>query len=1456
MPVSASVSMILSAKDQASSVLKTVEQRIQSLEGAVARARATMNAFSAGFGKIALAAGAMTGALAAGIGFLTKMNVSIEDHLRTAQTMFDITEQGWQEMEKQIEETALKTGRSLNDLADAMYLIGSAGIPAEKALTVLRQTAVAATAGATDMQTALSSGISIINAYGLQIEDLSRVYALQFETVRKGLMTYEQLATDFGVVAPAARQLGASLEEALSGYAALTKMGISSAEAATATARAFLDLVSKGDKLAKIGVKIYDEYGRFRGILPIIRDLRENLKGTQEEQAQLLEQIGFEVRAARAVVNWAAGYETLRDTVQSLQGDTQALLEAFDKQTRSIGFLWRMMVSGLQVLGRSLWGAIGPFVRDLLWKFIQGIAALKKFIDENSVTVRMFVEGLLKLGAVVFAVSTGLSLIFKFASGFFYIIQLGLTFLKPLNILLVALGVAIWQVFRSLDRDKQQKILNFFRSIWEGIKNFVSGLIEAAASDKPFQGVKEFLRNQFANIWNWIKDVAGTSLEAIIKIFPVLGWMWQGIQYTWEQFKNVLSQYISKDWQELKEAWEKGDIWGVIKALFKVAAHFVWAGIVAFGRAISRGIDLLADAARKSLGLPEDKNATLDWGDIVVIFKFLASITWKALKFLGRTIGAGIDYIADAVRRFLGLPEDENKALDWGDIVVIAKFVLNIVSAALRWAGQAIDNLADKAREVLGLPKDENDQLDWGDIFVIARLIINITKKVLTWTGQQVDQLADLVRKALGLPEDENSSFDLGDIEVIGRLVGRLIVKAFEFMGKAFTSLVDALKEHLGLDQALDLGTIQAVFNIVLIPFKIAWAFGWGVGEEIGKALAETNIGKALSERLSQTLQRLAPEELEKLNKLLGSPEILDQLKGLGLLMAYNLREAMEAVFVELPLKFVKWVSEGLEKFGGQLLEIGKKIGNALLEGIKYIFTGQWLIDLIKGKTQEAERYFQGGLVAEGGGGGFQAGGFTGFGALSEIAGVVHRGEYVIPAWMVKRYPEIVAELERIRRRGFQAGGATTPVSNMSLGEALKVIGEALVGNQDLLQGLQQTGEDTVKALAYIIQRLPDFLKEYNEDPQKAIQDLLKDFAGSSKQTAQAQLTEQKKQTGILAKLQEAWKNLKTLFPELTFYEQIPAFFGAIGQGAADLVDGAVKVFKYSKSVFEQTGDIWETIQFAFAAGKVQLKNLLTNFSSAIVAIFSAIGASVLSAFAQILGTSEALQKVLSPITTILEAMMEVLNPVLDELLTPLVGILKVIGITLGKMLVPVLKMLSPVILLLANAFIFLYNKAIVPIANTLIDIAVTIYNAIAKVWNWIADVINTTLGWAGVHITKMEEMDAAAMKLKEIDMADIVYGMGEEAAAAVGELAVKEKESEGRLYGAPTASEAGYSIPTAGEAGYTAPTAPARQIIFQPVLKFEKTWIGDKKILTDAVLDAFNEIRRRTGLATGGVLP
>jgi hypothetical protein len=66
-----------------------------------------------------------------------------------------------------------------------------------------------------------------------------------------------------------------------------------------------------------------------------------------------------------------------------------------------------------------------------------------------------------------------------------------------------------------------------------------------------------------------------------------------------------------------------------------------------------------------------------------------------------------------------------------------------------------------------------------------------------------------------------------------------------------------------------------------------------------------------------------------------------------------------------------------------------------------------------------------GGTGQAGQGQAFNQGGYTGAGGVNQVAGVVHRGEYVVPQWMVNENPALVKALENMR------SGNTT--NNMTL---------------------------------------------------------------------------------------------------------------------------------------------------------------------------------------------------------------------------------------------------------------------------------------------------------------------------------------------------------------------------------------------------------------------------------------
>jgi TP901 family phage tail tape measure protein len=133
--------------------------------------------------------------------------------------------------------------KSANDLGLALYDIFSAGITdSADAMDTLELSAQAATAGLTETATAAKAGISTMNAFGMEADDLTHIFDVQFLTIKFGILRYEELSNVIGQMAPAAKQAGQSMESMFASLALLTKKGLDARKAAVALARAYESL--------------------------------------------------------------------------------------------------------------------------------------------------------------------------------------------------------------------------------------------------------------------------------------------------------------------------------------------------------------------------------------------------------------------------------------------------------------------------------------------------------------------------------------------------------------------------------------------------------------------------------------------------------------------------------------------------------------------------------------------------------------------------------------------------------------------------------------------------------------------------------------------------------------------------------------------------------------------------------------------------------------------------------------------------------------------------------------------------------------------------------------------------------------------------------------------------------------------------------------------------------------
>lgn len=98
----------------------------------------------------------------------------------------------------------------------------------------------------------------------------------------------------------------------------------------------------------------------------------------------------------------------------------------------------------------------------------------------------------------------------------------------------------------------------------------------------------------------------------------------------------------------------------------------------------------------------------------------------------------------------------------------------------------------------------------------------------------------------------------------------------------------------------------------------------------------------------------------------------------------------------------------------------------------------------------------------------------------------------------------------------------------------------------------------------------------------------------------------------------------------------------------------------------------------------------------------------------------QSVSAIINGLSTIISAWADTLGPAIDAILIPVVGILRLLGQTIGQLLQPLLEAIAPVISDVVDAFIFLWNQAIMPVGNLLWTLGQAV--------SWLIDSIRTAI--------------------------------------------------------------------------------------------------------------------------------
>ena len=208
-----------------------------------------------------------------------------DDGIRQSLTMVDdFSDAMKDDLRIQAREAGKEIGRLPEEYLPALYQALSLGIPEDNALNSVKEASVAARAANADLTDTLVTGQSIVNAYGAEMYDLSRVYDLLFFAVKNGAVTIEEINSGMSEITSVAGEAGVRLEDVVSAIIVMTKQGDSFGEAAGLMSNMLTQLQIEGTAMgdafsqaAGIGFRDFiAQGGNLAGALQIIEQHAKN----------------------------------------------------------------------------------------------------------------------------------------------------------------------------------------------------------------------------------------------------------------------------------------------------------------------------------------------------------------------------------------------------------------------------------------------------------------------------------------------------------------------------------------------------------------------------------------------------------------------------------------------------------------------------------------------------------------------------------------------------------------------------------------------------------------------------------------------------------------------------------------------------------------------------------------------------------------------------------------------------------------------------------------------------------------------------------------------------------------------------------------------------------------------------------------------------------------------------
>ena len=316
------------------------------------------------------------GVIMTGLGAISvKLFGSFEAGINEINSLLDDSNKHFIEpYKKAILDMSAEFGEGTATMTKGLYDIVSAGIDADKSISVLEASVITAKAGLTTTGIAADAITTILNSYGLEAERAAEVSDWLFTVVKKGKTTMSQLAPSVGKVASLAAIAGISLDDFGAALATMTAGGIKTDIAMTNLKGIITAFISGSDDAkaaaAKFGLELSSNSLKTLGLVGILK----KLEGATAEQ---LRGIFANLRGLSGMATMLKNTAKLTENYSAMIHKNGAAQKAFETVAKGVNWQIGLLWAKFKVLVITMGEKLAPTFNKLS-------EAMSKIIDRIS----------------------------------------------------------------------------------------------------------------------------------------------------------------------------------------------------------------------------------------------------------------------------------------------------------------------------------------------------------------------------------------------------------------------------------------------------------------------------------------------------------------------------------------------------------------------------------------------------------------------------------------------------------------------------------------------------------------------------------------------------------------------------------------------------------------------------------------------------------------------------------------------------------------------------------------------------------------------------------------------------------------------------------------------------------------------------------------------------------------